>query len=317
MRRFILLLGLLPALAFAQTSVQVIPSDTITSGCVLNSASGAGSYCVASMRGKVGAGYLVTAISSPLLTIVVQTSNDGTNWTTRKMIDTDTGDRTGSYVGAAIVVGLSKAISMSSGARFARVFVSAYTSGTATVAVTATDVTATDMDEVVGNSDKPTYVACSPSEANTASSSAIECESGASKAHRVRALWVPQVGLQTSSGNRLLTLRRVSTAGSGGTSLTLAPVDSNDAAFTGLCRTKGTAGTTGTTILTRHMWVPTSVANMANPLPIWPPFTIGSATGTTIKDLLIPAGTANGWEVNDAGASGGATFYICVAVTEE
>ena len=303
-----------PCLALAQTAVTVSTSDSIQSGCSLaaNNAT-----CTLPLRGKSTAGFVVTAISSPVLTTIAETSRDGTSWDQHWLVDVDSGDRSLTIVDGAHAVGTTRTIMLGGGIRFVRVRVSAYTSGSVTVAVTGTDSSLTFVDRTIGNASKPTYVACSPALANTASSSAIECESGASKAHRVRALWVPQVGAQTTAGNRILTFRRVTSAGSGGTGLTPAPVDSGDAAFSGSCRTKGTAGSAGTTLLTRHMWVPTTVANLANPLPIWPPFTVGSGSATTIKDVLIPAGTANGWEVNDAGATGGANMYICVAITEE
>jgi hypothetical protein len=316
MRRFLLAALLVPAVALGQTAVNVITTDTIQSGCTLGSLN---ATCTAPMRGKSSAGFVVTAVSSPTgITLIGEVSRDGTNWGQRPLVNSGNETRYYSLPNASLAVGTMRTITMGGGERFVRVRASAWTSGSVTVAVTASDTADAVLEPNIGNAMKPTYVACSPAEANTSSSSALACEAGASKQFRVRALWVPQPGSQTTAGNRILTLRRTTSAGSGGTGLTPAPVDAvNDGAFSGVCRTKGTAGTAGTTLLTRHMWVPTAVANLANPLPIWPPYALGGGGGTTIKDILVDAGTANGIEVNDAGASGGANFYICIALTEE
>lgn len=307
----------LPALALSQT-VRVYPTDTVQSSCSLGALN---AYCQVPMAGKSSAGFVITAVSSPNgMTLVAETSRDGTNYDQHQFVDMDSGDRWNSIPNASLAVGLTKTIVLGGGVRYARVKASAWTSGSVTVAVTATD-SAIDLSDVnLANSNKPTYVACSAAEANTASSSALAIESGSTKTTRIRAIWITNPGAQTTAGIRVMTLRRTTTAGSGGTTLTPAPVDTSaitgDAAFSGAARTKGTAGTAGTTLLTLPVWVPTTVANLANPIPIWPPFaTVGGKT--SFKDITIPVGTANGIEVNDAGATGGANFYICALLTEE
>jgi hypothetical protein len=313
-----LVLALLPALAGGQTATTITTTDTIQSGCSLGALN---ATCVVSMRGKSSVGFLVTAVSSPTgITLVAEASRDGTNWDGHDFVDADNGDPWPAIPNTSIAVGLTKSFLTGAGVRFARIRASAWTSGSATVVVTATDTILPFVFVEQRNSRRATYVACSAALANTASSTAIVCESGSTKTTRVRAVWVSNPGSQTSAAIRIQTLRRTTSASSGGTAVTPTPVDTHavtgDAAYSGVCRTKPTAGGTGTTFLTVPLWVPTTVANLANPVPLWPPFAMtGGSTG--FKDLVIPVGTANGIEVNDAGASGGANYYVCMLLTEE
>jgi len=138
MRRVLSLLLLLPSLALGQTSVSVQTTDTIQSGCVLNAAN---VTCVVPLRGKTSAGFIVTAVSSPTgITLVAETSRDGTNWDGQPFFDMDTGEpfRNG-IPNASLAVGFGKTIGLGGGDRFARIRVSAWTSGSATITVTATD----------------------------------------------------------------------------------------------------------------------------------------------------------------------------------
>ena len=165
--------------------------------------------------------------------------------------------------------------------------------------------------QVYDSAKRPTYVACSAAEANTATAEALVIEAGASKATRIRAIWI-NPGLQTSAAYRSLTILRRTTASSSGTTITPNPVDAADAAFSGVVRSKPTAGSAGATLFTYQMWVPTAVANST--VVVWPPPQVQPGV---IKDLVIPAGTANGIGISDPGASGGASLMICAALTEE
>jgi hypothetical protein len=164
----------------------------------------------------------------------------------------------------------------------------------------------------IDNSNKATYILSATGQANTAAGQSVAIEAGAAKTVRIRKIAIMQVGTQTSAAFRTLTIKRTTAAGSSG-AVTPAPCDTSDAAYTGICRAKGTDGTAGTTLFTFPFWVPTAAAN-AQPLLIWPP-----ATGVTEadKDLTIAAGTANGIAVDDSGAAGGANFAIMVVFTEE
>jgi hypothetical protein len=137
MRRLVLFLGLLPALALAQSTVQVVPSDTIQSGCVLNATNAA---CQAPMRGKVGAAVLVTAVASPTgITLTPEVSADGTSWVATILADPATGTLITTIPNASLAVGYTRAVLVPQGMRFARVRASAWTSGSATVVVTGSD----------------------------------------------------------------------------------------------------------------------------------------------------------------------------------
>lgn len=316
MRRALLLFALLPALALGQTSVQVITSDTIQSGCVLNALN---ATCVVPMRGKSSAGFVITATSSPTgITLVGEVTKDGTNWGQRPLVNSSNETRYYAVPNAQLAVGLSRTVTMGGGARFVRVRASTWTSGSVTVAMVATDSADSVLEPTLGNALKPTYLACSGALANTAASTSIVCESGASKQTRIRAVYVLNPGSQTTAALRTLVLQRTTTASSSGTAITPAPVDtsvaSGDSAFSGVCRTKPTAGSAGTTFATVGMWVPTAVANTA-PISLWPPPVAWN--GTTVKDLTIPVGTTNGISVTDTGATGGANLYICMLLTEE
>jgi hypothetical protein len=136
MRRLLALLALLPGMAFAQTAVKVYTTDSVTSAALLNALN---ATAVVAMAGKSSAGFVVTAVSSPLLTTIAETSRDGTNWDQHQMVDMDNGNTTWSTVGAAHVVGYTKTIILGGGIRYARIRCSAYTSGSVTVTIAATD----------------------------------------------------------------------------------------------------------------------------------------------------------------------------------
>jgi hypothetical protein len=162
-----------------------------------------------------------------------------------------------------------------------------------------------------GNGTAPTYVACSAAEANTTTAEAIVIEAGAAKTTRIRSLWV-YPGSQASAANRAFTILRRTTASTSGSTIVPAPVDSTDAAFSGIVRTKPTAGNAGVTLFTAQVWVPAAVAQ--GYVVLWPPPQVSPGV---IRDLTVPAGVANGIGFSDAGASGGQFLTICAAFTEE
>jgi hypothetical protein len=150
MNRAALLLSLIPALALADVPgvprTQGVPggypftfqaSDTLQSGCVLNALN---TTCQASLVGKTTAGFVVTAISSPTgITLINESSRDGTNWDQHNFVDMDSGETTANVPNASIAVGAGKTMILGGGDRFVRIRASTWTSGSATVAVNATD----------------------------------------------------------------------------------------------------------------------------------------------------------------------------------
>jgi hypothetical protein len=309
-KRLLLLALLWPALALGQAT-RIITSDSTTS-CTLGAAN---AVCVLAMVGKTTAGFVTTAISSPTgMTLVNESSRDGTNWDGHPFEDMDNGDLTTTVPNASLTVGTGRTMVLGGGVRYARVRVSTWTSGSVTVAVTATDSLVTQNFTQVGNSSRPTYLACTAALANTGASEAMACEAGASKSFRVRAIWLAGPGSQTTAAWRTLTLKRTTAAGSAGTAVVARPLDEGDSAFSGTCRSKGTAGTAGVTLGTMGAFVGTATTANLTQMVIWPP---PAPVGTTLKDIVVAAGTANGIAIADTGAAGGANMFICMAITEE
>lgn len=139
MRRLLLAasLALVPALAYSQTAVKVFPVDTVQSSCTLTATN---TVCQVAMAGKSGAGFVVTGTSSPSgITLVTESSRDGTNWDPHPFADASTGECVSSIPNASLATGFGKSIITGAGDRYVRVRPSAVTSGSVTVAVTATD----------------------------------------------------------------------------------------------------------------------------------------------------------------------------------
>lgn len=138
MRRLSLALLLLPSLALGQTT-RVLPSDSVQSACVLNAANAA---CVLPLAGKTSAGFITTAVSSPTgITLVSETSRDGTNWDDHGFADMDNGEVLSTIPNSSLAAGFGRTLILAGGDRYVRIRASTWTSGSATVAVTATDTT--------------------------------------------------------------------------------------------------------------------------------------------------------------------------------
>jgi hypothetical protein len=155
MRRLLLLLMFLPGLALGQTTA-IVATDTVQSGCVLNAAN---ATCQISLKGKSTAGFVVTAISSPSgITLVNETSRDGTSWDGHNFVDMDNGSTLVTVPNASLAVGFTKTMVLGGGVRFARIRASAWTSGSVTVAVVASDTAMVNpiSQEVSDGSSQPT-----------------------------------------------------------------------------------------------------------------------------------------------------------------
>jgi hypothetical protein len=145
MRRLLLLALLWPLGVLAQTTA-ITTTDTVQSGCVLGAAN---ATCQVSMKGKTSAGFIVTAVSSPSgISLVSESSRDGTSWDVHPMLDTDSGEVVDVVGNASLAVGFTRTLVLGGGVRFMRVRASAWTSGSATVAVTATDTVAQVRPEI-------------------------------------------------------------------------------------------------------------------------------------------------------------------------
>jgi hypothetical protein len=126
-----------PLAAGAQSAVKVYSTDTVQAGCSLGALN---ATCEVEMAGKTSAGFVVTAVSSPTgITLVNESTRDGTNWDGHRFVDADGGTTLTSVPNASLAVGYGKGLVLGSGAKRVRVRVSAYTSGSATVTVRASD----------------------------------------------------------------------------------------------------------------------------------------------------------------------------------
>jgi len=135
--RALALLLLLPALALGQVNVTVQSADTIQSACNLAAAN---ATCTVVTKGKSSVGFVQTANNAPSgVTILAEMSMDGTNYVGTYFDDPATGNKASSIT-TGFAVGLSRSIIGVAGARFARVRMSARTSGDITITVTATDM---------------------------------------------------------------------------------------------------------------------------------------------------------------------------------
>jgi hypothetical protein len=137
MRRLLLIALFLPGLALGQNAVKLYATDTVQSACVLNALN---TTCQIAMAGKSTAGFLVTAISSPAgITLVNESSRDGTSWDGHNFVDMDNGGTLATVPNASLAVGYTKTMVLGGGVRFARVRASAWTSGSVTVSVVGSD----------------------------------------------------------------------------------------------------------------------------------------------------------------------------------
>jgi hypothetical protein len=117
MRRLLLLALFLPTLALGQTTA-IVTTDSVQT-CTLATS---GSSCVLPTKGKSTFGYIVTAISTPTnITLVNESSRDGTNWDGHPFIDLDGGDRLLTIPAGSMTVGFTKTLVVGGGVRFLRI----------------------------------------------------------------------------------------------------------------------------------------------------------------------------------------------------
>lgn len=162
------------------------------------------------------------------------------------------------------------------------------------------------------NSDKATYSVSTGAIAITASTDVFAIEAGAAKTVRLRRITLTNPGSQTTAGLRNIQLIRTTTAGVG-SAVVPAPMDTTDAAYSGLARSGNTGanlGTAGTKLFDLPIWVPGALGSF-NPVILldW--------THCIEKAPTIQPGVANGLALRDPGAAGGAGLALFIEFTEE
>lgn len=149
--------------------------------------------------------------------------------------------------------------------------------------------------------------------AATANDHVLQIMAGASLLLRIRLYWIEQANLGGAAATVGFDVVRLTSAGTGGTAITPAKIDSADgaAAFTAMTlpTVKGTESTRpGPRI--RIPSVSAQPTNSAGPF-VWPP--IGNLR---FKDIVVPAGTANGVALKATANIATATWDITAVVME-
>jgi hypothetical protein len=111
--------------------------DTVQSACVLNALN---ATCTVALAGKSSAGFVITAVSSPVgITLVQESSRDNTSFDGHPFADVSVGSCISVVPNTSLAVGYGKTLVLGAGDRWVRIRVATFTSGSVTVAVNATD----------------------------------------------------------------------------------------------------------------------------------------------------------------------------------
>ena len=147
----------------------------------------------------------------------------------------------------------------------------------------------------------------------TANDHLLQVMAGASLNVRIRRIRVAQAGLVTAAANLTISLFRLTTAGTGGTAVTPAKLDTADAASGATAMTQPTVkGTESTLLFTRRAFLTqTSPAGGLSPDAGWEWVQHPSS-----KPIIIPAGAANGVALKVMAAYAGASVDIEVEFVE-
>lgn len=148
--------------------------------------------------------------------------------------------------------------------------------------------------------------------AATANDHLLQIMAGASLRVGIRRVLVYQA---LSAANDLafaFDLRRVTTAGTGGTSVTPAPVDTADSAAGATAMTKPTSKGTESTLLGRHRG---GIENTLATVGVQPVLDLSFGTERR-KALWIPAGTSNGIVLKQISSDASVTFDIYAEIVE-
>lgn len=155
-------------------------------------------------------------------------------------------------------------------------------------------------------STRPTYIASVGAQATTAAI-LLTIEAGASQGFRLVG-WCISTSPATAAAAVTITVRRTTTASSGGTALTadgtgttaISRLDAADAAYPGIARLNGTPGTAGATLdqIGTVAGLIGSVDSVHAPICKW--YGLGGE-----KQPLVAAGVANGLSINVSSAGAG------------
>jgi hypothetical protein len=153
-----------------------------------------------------------------------------------------------------------------------------------------------------------TAVIGAPSSTATANSHLAQIMAGASLKVRIRRIEVWQFALATTAAYMDTRIYRLTTAGTGGTAATPAPLDTTDAASGATSQGLPTAkGTEGTNILAAPVYmVQTITASPAFPTPL----VVWDFDRPRSKPLIIAAGTTNGIAIKNITAIAAASVIV-------
>lgn len=159
-------------------------------------------------------------------------------------------------------------------------------------------------------------VSCTVQSVATANSHVLELMAGSSLNVYLRRITIWQVGLATTAAIGQWELRRLTTAGTGGTAFTPVAQDTNDAApgatAMGLPTVNGTEASPPYRWATYFMQTVGASAQLSQPI-----FDMSWPSGIGGKPLRIGAGTANGIAVKNVTAIAAATVLIDLHFTEQ
>lgn len=163
-----------------------------------------------------------------------------------------------------------------------------------------------------GNSQKATYTINTLTSAPiTGNYPVLTFEAGTTKTCRVRRVVISNPGFATAGTVLTFELVRTSAASSAGTTVTPAPHDTTDSAFSGVARKDGATITAGTQIVTFAVAVPATVAGAFTPF-------VFEFYGQMSKSLTVPAGITNGMALRCInGAAGASSLCASMEITEE
>lgn len=146
----------------------------------------------------------------------------------------------------------------------------------------------------------------------TVDSHILQLMSGASVYLRVHRIFIEQSGNATTAATPTFAIRRLTTAGTGGTSVTPAPFDTADTAASTAMTLPSSKGTEGVTLFRQAINARQAVSTtQTNFDDAWEwRMTPGR------KPIIVPAGTANGLAVVILSATAGSTWNVHIEYGE-
>lgn len=144
----------------------------------------------------------------------------------------------------------------------------------------------------------------------TANSHVLELHAGASLRLRIRRIEVAQMVAATTAAMCQWAIYRVTTAGSGGTTITPQLLDPADSAAGAVGRTLPTAATEGALLWTGTTAMYQTIS--ATPSNYPQPFLLFDADGLRRKPIHVAAGTSNGIALKNITAIAAATVTVVV-----